>query len=455
MKKTQQSLLLQLKRTKRELDLRNKRKSGRKNFSGSGNNNHLINFYRNYDTKILANSKSKLLTFFDTKYEGLWKSRLLFKIPKIFSLKRNYEETLEIIISLNYTIFDYRGFEYLIKIDFSNCEDVDLPSLFLLQICRIQMLEDLKRINKRLTVIKFIPKTEVLKSKNDNVNKQLWLNGFIDIQELTIEKGDLVPIHSIGFLTGKKKQKSYIENKKGKYTTKTVNYINNCLNDIGFQLSSEGRGYVDGIISEMLNNAEDHSPFENWYLTANYFKNLAKDEEEEIFGELNLAIFNFGYSILQGIEDTKDVNQKQYELLNDIFNKYSLKHKISKDNYFTLLALQEGISRLKHTDESRGTGTIKFVKSFLELGDFENENFKPKLHIFTGNTELICDNKYRPYQKNGLNLISLNDVKELTEKQDPDNLKELGIEFPGTLLNAKIYLNHNYLDKKQHGRDEN
>lgn len=453
MKKSNQSLTLQLRRSRRELILRKKKKSGGKKFSGSIKNNHLINFYREYDSKILENSKSKLIEFFDTKYNSFWNPRQKFKIPKVFSLKRNYKETLEIIISLNYTIFEYKGFDFLITVDFSECKDVDLPSLFLLQICKIQMLEDLRRINRRLSVIKFIPKTEVLKSKNDNVNKQLWLNGFIDVDELTFEKGDLVPIHTIGFLTGKRQQKSYIENKKGKFTTKTVNYINNCLNDIGFELSTEGKGYLDGIISEMLNNAEDHSPFENWYLTANYFKNIIDESNEEQIGELNLAIFNFGFSIFEGIEQTKDQNREHYKMLDELYKTYLKNNNISKDNYFTLLALQEGISRLKYIDPSRGTGTIKFIKSFLELGDFENELHKPKLHIFTGFTEIICDNKYRPYQKEGLNLISLNSVKELTQKQDPSNLKELEIEFPGTLLNAKIYLNHNYLHKKQNGRD--
>ncbi|MCH6200408.1 hypothetical protein MMU07_12530 [Aquiflexum sp. LQ15W] len=449
MKKNHQPIKLQNTRSKKELSLRRKKKKGKKIFSGSIKFIHLTNFYRKYDLKILENSKSKLISFFESKFKNKWDFNLHFKIPKIFSLKRNYKETLEIIISINYTIFESRGFDYKITVDFSNCIDVDLPSLFLLQICKIQLKEDLEKINKRLTVIKFIPKIEVSKSNHDEVNKQLLLNGFVKIDELTLEKGDLVPIHSIGFLTGRKQQKSYAENKKGKLTTKTVLYINDCLNDVGFELSEEGRGFVEGIISEMLNNAEDHSPFENWYLTANYLKNLTEDLNEEKIGELNLAIFNFGFSIFEGLEQTKELNIENYNLIESLYNSYLGRNYISKDNYFTLLALQEGISRLKYEDSSRGTGTIKFIKSFLELGDFENEKHKPRLHIFSGKTELICDNKYRPFEKDGVNLISLNSIKDLKEKQDRNNLKELDLEFPGTLLNAKIYLNQNYLERKQ------
>lgn len=451
MKKKRQSISLQRKRSKRELKITRKKNSGKKVFSGSKATRHLVNFYRAYDIKILENSTSRLISFFQSRYFGLLGVRHYYKIPKVFSLKRNYVDTLEIILSINNSIFEYRGFDKKITLDFNDCIDVDLPSLFLLQVCKIQMMDDLKRINKKLTVIKFTPETEVLKSKKDNVNKQLWLNGFIDLDELTFERGDLVPIHTIGFLTGTKQKKSYIENQKGKFITKTVSYVNDCLNDVGFELSSEGKGYLDGILSEMLNNAEDHSPFDNWYLTANYFKSLVQDSGDDKIGELNFAIFNFGFSIFEGIEEKRNENKSQYEALDDLFLKYSSRFKISKDNFFTLLSLQEGVSRLKYTDESRGTGTIKFIKSFLELGEYENESHKSKLHVFSGFTELICENKYMPYQKEGFNLISLNSQKSLTEKQDPQNLKELGIGFPGTMLNAKIYLNANYLDKKRNG----
>lgn len=452
MMKNRQSFSLQRKRSKRGLKITRKKNSGKKVFIGAKATRHLINFYRSYDIRILENSTSKLISFFQKRYFGLISVRHYYKIPKVFSLKRNYLETLEIILSINTSIFEYRGYDRKITLDFNNCVDVDLPSLFLLQVCKIQMMDDLKRINKKLTVIKFIPETEIIKSKEDNVNKQLWLNGFIDIDELTFEKGDLVPIHTIGFLTGTKQKKSYIENQKGKFITKTVSYVNGCLNDIGYELSHEGKGYLDGILSEMLNNAEDHSPFENWYLTANYFKNIVQNERDDKIGELNFAIFNFGFSIFEGIEEKRNENKDQYENLNDLFLNYSSRFKISKDNFFTLLSLQEGVSRLKYTDESRGTGTIKFIKSFLELGEYENESHKSKLHVFSGFTELICENKYGPYQKEGYNLISLNFQKSLTEKQDPKNLKELGLRFPGTMLNAKIYLNGNYLDKKRNGK---
>lgn len=453
MKKRQQSKILQNKRAKKQLKNAKKRALGKNIYKGATRRNHLINFYRAYDIRILENSSSKLISFFEGKYKDIFKVRNYYKIPKVFSLKRNYEETLEIIISLNYTIFEFRGLDLKITLDFSLCEDVDLPSLFLLQICRIQMMGDLERINKRLSVIKFIPKIDVLKSEKDIVNKLLWLNGFIEVDELTFEKGDLVPLHTIGFLSGRKQQRSYLENKKGKFIARTVSYINRCLNDIGFELSLEGKGFVDGILSEMLNNAEDHSAFENWYLTANYFKNLTINEEDEKIGELNLAIFNFGYSIFEGIEEKKSDNKEQYQIMNDLFETYIVDKKISKDNYFTLLSLQEGISRLKYTDKSRGTGTIKFIKSFLELGEFENDSLKSKLHIFSGCTEVICENKYKPFTKEGVNLLSLNSVRDLTQKQDPENLKELKISFPGTMLNAKIYLNQNFLDKKQNGRE--
>lgn len=42
----------------------------------------------------------------------------------------------------------------------------------------------------------------------------------------------------------------------------------------------------------------------------------------------------------------------------------------TKDDLYTLYCLQEGISRLKYEDESRGRGTMNFIRAFITLGSF-------------------------------------------------------------------------------------
>lgn len=443
---------LQRKREKKELKRRREKRKGKKIFFKSKNRS-LRWFYLNYERRVIYNSSSSLIDFLEKTCGEIEVETFYYKIPKVFSLKRNYSETLKVILGVNKSIFESRGIGNYITLDFNECEDVDLPSLLLLQVCKIELQEDLKKISERLVFLKITPRIKVFKSRKNFVNKQLWLNGFIERDEVEVENDQLNPIDTIGYLYGRKTQKKYSENRKGKITTLTVRYINKCLNDFGFELNADGKGFTEGIISELLNNAEDHSPFDSWYITCNYYKRVL-DENEGMVGELNLAIFNFGFSIADGLTENREKNVDQFNELEDMFQEYVKKvGLINKDLYLTLLSLQEGVSRLKYLDESRGTGTIKFIKSFLNLGEFENDRFKPNFHIFSGFTNLICDNKYKPFEIEGRQFLAFNDKNSLLERQDPEYLRILGTKFPGTLFNAKIYFNEEFLNKKVNGED--
>ena len=64
-----------------------------------------------------------------------------------------------------------------------------------------------------------------------------------------------------------------------------------------------------------------------------------------------------------------------------------------------LYMLNEGISRLKYEDASRGNGTMQFLQAFTTLGSFgkKNSNFKSILNVISGHTVLSCDNSVGPY----------------------------------------------------------
>ena len=167
---------------------------------------------------------------------------------------------------------------------------------------------------------------------------------------------------------------------------------------------------------------------------------------------------NFGYSIFEGFEENKTKNNVVYSDMQQMYDLVSQStSKFTKENLFTLYALQEGFSRLKFIQESRGTGTIKFIQSFLYLGDYEDEkkNFIPNLLIYSGNTLLICNNKYRPFSIDGVYYLSLNKEKDLTMPPETSHIKQLGYKFPGTLLIVKIYLNENHLKKKMEENGRN
>lgn len=111
--------------------------------------------------------------------------------------------------------------------------------------------------------------------------------------------------------------------------------------------------------------------------------------------------------------------------------------------------LNEGISRLKFADSSRGNGTMQFLQAFTTLGSFggQNVNFNSLLNVISGHTVLSCDNKVGPYTEGNHLKLSLNEEKELSLLPNREYLKYNKEFFPGTIIECKIYLNEQFFDE--------
>ena len=409
-----------------------------------------VKFKKDHDDIILGKHTFELEDFLNKNGNStIKKPTTEITIPKTFSLEEDYDSTIEILALIRKSLIKYKGED--IKIDFSNCIKVDFSSLFLLKVLLDEYLENSKRLDQKVLIYKVIPNIIITHSKNSDVNLKLLANKLIPITSMGTS--DFIPISSLDMITGTRSQRHYAENKKGVAATKIRKYINTGLNRHNFSLNEKGDSFLDGMISEILNNAEDHSPFNKWYAFANLFETKRNQQNTEVVGEINLAFLNFGYSIFEGFEETKIQNKKTYNEMDALHRMVSetLKgKKYSKENLFTLYALQEGNSRLKFEEESRGTGTMKFINSFLNLGDYQDElkGYVPHLLIYSGSTMLKCDNKYQPFSLDGAFYLSLNDENDMTHAPESSHLKTLDNRFPGTLLIGKIYLNESHLKKK-------
>ncbi len=435
-------LLVSLKRHRKLL----KRKRKGKVYA-DGKYNSVQKFRIKYETKLVSNFKSKLFDFlidnsFITGYEEVKET---ISIPHVFCLEEHYNETIEIIGEIIISIWYNPG--KTIKIDFSKCSQVGHSALFLLQILRLELQADFNDLNKRLSVLTSKIDIDIIKSNNKTVNLNLLLCGYLN-SEVEVEDG-VEPINTLGYLKGKKEQKSYLENKKGINAKIIVSYINNCLRRNAFELSETGANDISSMVGEILSNAEDHSPFSTYYVTANYTQ-FNSNEIDNNVGELNLSFLNFGYSIYEGFCETKEENKELFDVLNDACSVIKMKSAFSEDNLFTLFALQDGVSRLKFSNASRGTGTMKFINCFFSFGDYQNNDKKqsPTLSILSGRTQLICDNKYQPFEKDNMYYVSLNDENDLSLPPNKSHLKDLRYKFPGTILSVKAYLNKDHISKK-------
>jgi len=414
----------------------------------------VIEFKKRVDRELIKKFKFPLYDFLakNSFIDGYEIASGRIEIPEDFSFCSNYEGAITIIRDLIASIMHSSGGE--LHISFKNCTKTDQAALFVFQILKLDMTERLLKLDTILSVLSSKITIKIESSNNDLVNKMLFVNGLLTETEVKVE--GLMPRRGIGYLKGSKTQRHYSENKKGAITTKIRSFINDCLVDHGHEFNSDGINEMDGLLSEILGNGEDHSPFDTYYATANSFIEAKIIKESGVVGEVNLSVMNFGYSIYEGLEETKVVNHTNYGQIEAFYNKvFPLigRQTISKENLYTLYALQEGISRLKFEDQSRGHGTMKFINSFFALGDFEDDerHYHPELSIISGSTQVICNNKYRPFSVDEQNFLSLNPENDLLKPPDPSNLKNLKTPFPGTLLIVKMYLHNEHLRKKFDG----
>ncbi len=415
------------------------------------NNNVSTSLFQNY-SKFFYNKFIHILDETDFVDKALIKKNV--HAPKNLTFHDNFEETIiflkEITSSLYYS-------PHNVQINFTKCKKTSISPLQTLQIFLIEFEEFKSRYNLKATKYYLDKKVTIRLSKTKKVNKLLYSLELVPyIQHGDAEETDR--FFSLDLKIGTKSRKSYYENRKGEICSNVSNFIDESMGAIKYGLNERGKSRLHLLIAEILNNAEDHGAYNRWYVNGVSFK---EEENRSTIVELNLCIINFGSSIFEGLENTKSDNleiysklEQQYHTHSKIIKESEFFKKFSRQSLFTLYALQGGISRLKFTDGSRGTGTMTFIRSFMELGGLGDENPKyiPYLNIFSGNISLTCDNKYKPILNDNVWVLPLNKEQSLTSLPDHNYIKYYKENFPGTILQIKLFLNQDYFDKKINGK---
>lgn len=379
--------------------------------------------------------------FFDLELQS---NKIL--VPTIFSFKEGNAKTIRCLKSLFtslYSLFEEDATE--IELSFEDCEKIDLEALLVM----IVIIKDfLKHQRKFKYIMNQYGKKKVTLAINlnpeirPNINNLLYSMHF----PVKLKNADEALTSGFGVETGVRKIGNYLENSKGRISSKVRKYINACLKMHGVELKPKGINLFDNLIGEILNNGEDHSKIENWFV---YGSLMQKDinKSEEPIGELNLVFLSFGESIYEGFEATKDLNKEMYGQMESLYTFVEQNNKMNgftKENMMTLYGLQEGYSRLKHERESRGTGTMTFIRAFMDLGSFNHKKYKSELFLHSGCTLIICDTEHKPFELNDRYYLSLNSDKNLASLPSDKHLINLDEKFPGTILSVKIYLNQKH-----------
>lgn len=363
-----------------------------------------------------------------------------FIIPKHFSLVDRPKETQNLIteIAASYELNNTKN----IVVDFSKCEKITYGAIFVLDCILTEIAKDKIKFEQKYQ-IPFRPRLHFLKSKvSEIVNSKIFSIGFL--KYFNTDKKQDTPHSTTKTLCGSKSQTHPMDNKKSVVSLNVVNYIDQIINELGWELSFQSKSLFGKLIGEILNNAEDHSDYDRWFIRCTAFK-----KSDETTYEINIQFLNFGYSIYEELEKSiaenesiREIKNMAEKINNETGNKFNI------EALMTLYSLQEGVSRLKNEDKSRGFGTITFISSFLGISNYKFQDQEGEMNILSGNTLLKITDKYRPFQIDGKYFISLNTEQNLMIPPDRDFLRTNSTYFPGTLISAKLFVNHDDFERK-------
>ena len=364
-------------------------------------------------------------------------------VPKFFSFKDDYNGSIVFFKELMSSYVLSNG---SITISFSKCNKSSIANFSILDI----VLENLYEIKDYYNRSKYCICNKSIKIEHSkyDIKTNKYLHSFLNIQ-LPKEQDD--GSHFLKMPLQKGKRKNFKENPKTKVSSLVVDFINKSTVEAGAMLNVKGRHAINGLLGEVLSNAEDHSTSNSyWYVDAISF--IEQQEDTEVV-DLNLAIMNVGPSMYEGFEATKTENEENYNICSRLYDihksKFTLLKRFERESLFTMYILNDGISRLKFKDESRGNGTMRFLESFIALGSFglSNPKFMCQLNVLSGHTTITCDNDIHYYSQKEINVLSLNSEKDIKELPDQKYLSYNREYFPGTILECHIYLNKDYFEQ--------
>lgn len=350
-------------------------------------------------------------------------------IPESFSFTKNPEETIGILreltkIGLNNTLEK-------IYFDHSHCK--------LLDICASTVMDAL-----------------ILSIKDKHRNKRLELHGHIgdikDVNEILAASGILKHLHiSDKPIAGVECLDLLHNETSAEMTQKIIEYLSRCLGSQGFALKKEGRRDIGEMLSEILDNCNQHSMLREWFALGHYSK---RDSQRRV----RLVIFNFGKTIFESFSE-KGSQRSMYQYL--IKKAKGIRDKFpqcpSIEALVTLYALQDGISRFKggkSVKPDRGSGTIKLISIFQAIGRNAKKQV-PSMSITSGHAHIVFDNKYQIQTSivDGVRkqIIAFNSTNDMTLPPNSNNVMDLESFFPGTVISMEFYLDREYLDEMVKG----
>lgn len=347
-------------------------------------------------------------------------------VPETFSIIDDPESALRTIYRLA-AVARRVKLPRELTIDHSKLESFDLASEEILDLVAIALRNLRKRSRKGLNLKGTLPSNPTA----DRFIKAVGIIKNLELKPWYLEESEESKIRILRVQSYKALLKASEQTPSERGAMMLVDYFNECLELSNYELTPAGRHELANYAGEVLDNANEHSGSDDWFLVG--YLDLANKRNCE------LVIFNLGKSFAQTFLDLPHDHYTR-KLVHPFVERHQEKGFFRRgwepENLLTVVGLQGKISSKNFTsDGTRGNGTVDLVSFFQRVHDATQSVTKPQMVILSGRTYIKFDGKYRmAADASGRPVIAFNPENSLESPPDRRYVRCLDTAFPGTIV---------------------
>lgn len=406
---------------------------------------------------ILGNDYYRVITHLKQKHFALkhmsYNRQVVQKIeiPEVFSISEDAESAIQ-LLRKTFTMCSDLKIKKIV-FDHSNCKNLGLSASTIMDI--IVLAIDAYR-EKQGEVIEFegnLPRNRKARDilLASGLPYHLHAESEMHFDEKHVERFETI-----------KGTHSVVANKADETATKLTLYFNKCLKTQNMELNDEGKRVLGRILGEVLSNCEIHGGNSSTWFTQGHYQIV----EDNSYGEMQLLFMNLGETIYEGLKSKNTSLETRQKLLHIMkMQKKYIGSQWDEEMVYTVLALQEGISRLRTKEiggyEGRGSGTVSMIEMFHDIGKSQS-GLKPQMTIVSGSTQIRFSEQYmmqpvvfhqdEVFGTGEKQIIAFNDKNDIYLPANPENVKKMKQYFPGTVISLKFYLDSRYIISRKKER---
>lgn len=318
--------------------------------------------------------------------------------------------------------------------DFQKCKNLDIAASAILDIMLYDVFRRRYSIKKRIKYGRCLTDGRKL-SEDKEIDTLLKASGIEKHFGLYKQNFDNVKV--LGMI---------IDGDSPDVSEKIIEYIDKSLSAHGFHLSESGHNYFGTIVGEITDNCNYHSGDNSTWITQGHYY---YDKDKKI-GKCKLTILDFGNTIYEGLKSgATDETSRGIELFRKSLSA-SYRKSIPEETMYSVLALQQSVSRLNSKHKHRGDGTIKFLDAFQRIFATTEGKENSILSITSGKCSILFDGTYiakeQSFEEGKSNkIIAFNKENDLHEKPDEKYVRTLQNSFPGTIITMELYIDNDLL----------